>query len=463
MSSKKRAIVRMEGTKYENMKKLERKHIRERGSVRWRDASIAVDFVETNVDALQDREDQYQALMKSLSGDIALIEEQNQQALLEQETEFLNQLSSVEYEMSQTTTTLLQQQSATYENLLQEIHGAFTNEINDLREELDGIHLNQQEKNAIASSYLDDIDRTFEWLRNTYDWEFFFPGDSLDFERRIDTASENYYLGMPEAVVSQAQSILMDLTKRRVELEQQTAQWTFLRGIIAQRVDSLLQVIEESRHVKPVDLEMQVIEDVELLDVDYWSRGHLSEIEENLQQVNRVVLHPQCNQSITELQDWVNRLGDGVDEKLSSIVMFARYNALDAQIRRNLAAIASEVMEANGFRVVDYSEDTDAIQEPFFVIMQDDHGGEVTIDISPEEGYINNISIDMRESMPVMEYQLENQRREVMDELHRRGVTVQRLDQQKDPQPGLLPRISESSPAFETVEQPVEEWKRHLR
>ena len=429
MSSKKRAIVRMEGKKYEEMKKLEKKHIRERSSIRWREASVATDYVESNVKEMEERQNQYKELVNNLSGDMALIEEQTQNKLLEQEISFLNQLNAIEYEMNLSTEDLLRQQSETFDCVIHEVQSSYNTELDQLDEAVHQIQAGQQEKEQMSLRQLEDVDQIYEWIRSTYDWEFFKPGEMREIEHRIDIATENYYKGMTEASVAQSQSIQSDLIKTRYALEQIVSEWNLLRGMIDQRITQLELVIQESREVQPVDLEMNVIEDVDALDVNYWSQGRLVEVEEKLDHIKHLVQHDQCNQDIGQLQKILKHLGDEMDDRLSGIIMYARYNALDAQIRRNLATIAADVMTANGFQVVDYSDNVLAIQEPFFVLMQDDHGGEVKIDIAPEEGYVNNISIEMSESTSVMEFQLESQRRDVIDELNRRGVSVERLDQ----------------------------------
>lgn len=461
MSSKKRAIVRMEGTKYENMKKLEKAHIRERGSVKWSDATIAVGFAEENATAMQERHAQYEALITNLHGDIALIEEQTQNALVQQELAFINQLSSVEYEMNRSTDELLRQQNHTFEYLIQEVQLTYQAELEQVREDFDQFTMQQNEKDQAALHAIEDVDAIFDWIRNSYDWEFFLPNDLIDFERRLDTASENYYSGMPEAALAQAQDIQHDLLKRRLELEQKTAEWSLLRGMVAQRTNELLQVIDENRFIKPVDLEMNVVEGVDLLDTNYWSQDHLSEVEEKLQQIQRSVNHRQCDLTMDELSILWDRLGENVEEKLASVLMYARYNALDAQIRRSLATIAADVMEANGFRVVSHSDDINAIQEPFFILMQDDYGGEISIDISPDEGYINNISIEMSESAPIMDYQLENQRQELIEALNSRGVAVQRLDKPTQARSTNENISAPSSRRRETVILPQSEAHNH--
>jgi hypothetical protein len=418
----------MEGKKYEEMKKLEKSHIRERSSIQWRDASVATNYVEENIQAMQERQNQYNDLVESLNGDLSLIESQNQQALVDQEITFLNQLRDVEYEMTLSTEEMFRQQNASFDAMIREVQQSYRAEMDEVHDAISLINADLQEKDQLGIRAIEDADRLYEWIRSSYDWEFFIPGEMREIEYRIDTATENYYQGLAETTVAQAQGIQLDLEKTRAILEKKVSQWNFLRGMIDQRIYQLLNVIEEIREVQPVDLEMNIIADAAPLDVDYWSEGKLTEIEEKLAHLQRLVQNDHCNLEIDEMRSWMEKLDEKVDERLSGIIMLARYNALDGQIRRNLATIAADVMAANGFKVVEYSDDPLAIQEPFFVLMRDDHGGEITIDIAPDEGYINQISIQMSESTPVMEFQLENQRREVIDALNRRGVGVERLD-----------------------------------
>ena len=224
---------------------------------------------------------------------------------------------------------------------------------------------NQRDKDQYAIELIEGTDQFFEWMRTNYDWDFFFPDDLVSFERRIDSANDSYYMGMAEAAVAQIQEIKNDLQKTRLELEKKQSEWALLRGMIDQRITKLLEIIEENRYVLPVDLKMNVIEDVDLLDVNYWSQDRLVELEEKLLQMKSRIQNEKCDVLTDDLKKWLSLIGENIEEKLASTIMFARYNALDAQIRRNLATIAADVMAANGFQVVNYDDDINGIQEPF--------------------------------------------------------------------------------------------------
>lgn len=431
MSAKKRAIVRLERQEYQELKKLEKKHIKEKSEIQWKEADVAVSYVEENFQVMKDRQDNYRQLVDSLSNDLAQIELTTQDALITQENDFLNQLNDLEVEMSRNAEDLLHQQNETFNYLIQTVDQTYRDEVQALEQEMQLILSNQRDKEQYAIDLIEGTDQFFEWIRANYDWDFFQPDELIAFERRIDSANESYFMGMAEASVAQIQEIKCDLIKTRIELEKKQSEWTLLRGMIDQRITKLLEIIEESRYVLPVDLQMNVIANVDLLDVNYWSRDRLEDLEEKLIQMQLRIQDEKCEVTSEELRNWLSLIGDNVEEKLASTIMYARYNALDAQIRRNLATIAADVMAANGFQVVDHSDDVDGIQEPFFVLMQDDHGGKVSIGVTPEEGYINNISIELSESTPVMDYQIENQRQEVIGELNRLGVVVERLDRPK--------------------------------
>lgn len=435
MSAKKRAIVRLERQEYQELKKLEKRHIKEKSAVQWKEADVAVSYVEENLEAMKDREDSYRQMVNSLTNDLTKMETTTQDALISQEKTFLDQLSIMETDMSRNADDLIRQQNETFNYLIQTVDQTYRNEIEVLEEELGLIASNQRAKEQFAIDLIEGTDQFFEWIRTNYDWDFFNPDDLVAFERRIDSASESFFMGMPEAAVAQIQEIRSDLVRSHVELEQKQSEWAILRGMLDQRITQLQGVIEESRYVLPVDLQMNVIENVDLLDVNYWSQDRLIELEEKLFQMKANVRDQRCAVTSDELRNWLELIGENVEEKLASTIMYARYNALDAQIRRNLATIAADVMAANGFQVVDYSDDVNGIHEPFFVLMQDDHGGKVSIGVTPEEGYINNISIELSESTPVMDYQIENQRRDVIGELNRRGVVVERIDV---PEPGTI-------------------------
>ena len=427
MSAKKRAMIRLDRREYDELKKLEKMHIKDRSNVSWHQAEVAAGYVQGNINEMLERQEEYQQMVTSLNGELDQIENQNHQALLQQEQEFLNHISTLESEMGHRTEDLLQQQDDIFNAVIDDLQFTHAQEIEDLSHQLEDLDQSIQEKREIALNLIEDVDQYYEWMRNAYDWEFFNPQILMEFEHQIDQATENYYQGLLEASILQNQQTRRELQKARMQMEQRQAEWSFLRGVIDQRITQYEQVIQESQFVQPVDLKMNIIEDVEPLNVNLWSQGKLGKITEALDGMKSAVQEENCKLQAEEMREWLSS-ADTLDDDIAATIMLARYNALDAQIRRNLATVVTEVMEENGFQVVDHNADTSGIHEPFFVLMQDDHGGEMSIDITPEQGYINNISIEMADKSPVMEYELEERRREVVAELSRRGVAVERLD-----------------------------------
>jgi KaiC/GvpD/RAD55 family RecA-like ATPase len=458
MSAKKRAIVRLEKQEYQELKKLEKKHIKQKTAVEWKEADVAVSYVEENLQAMKERQDNYRQLVDSLTTDLTQMEFATQDALISQENHFVDQLNFMEIEISRNAEQLIQQQNETFNYLIHTVDQSYQEEIQHLNQKMQYILSNQRDKDQYAIELIEGTDQFFEWMRTNYDWDFFFPDDLVSFERRIDSANDSYYMGMAEAAVAQIQEIKNDLQKTRLELEKKQSEWALLRGMIDQRITKFLEIIEENRYVLPVDLKMNVIEDVDLLDVNYWSQDRLVELEEKLLQMKSRIQNEKCDVLTDDLKKWLSLIGENIEEKLASTIMFARYNALDAQIRRNLATIAADVMAANGFQVVNYDDDINGIQEPFFVLMQDDHGGQVSIGVTPEEGYINNISIELSESTPVMDYQIENQRREVIGELNRRGVAVERIDTPQH----VIAEDSQSYGNFKETSSTILPQKQHI-
>ena len=90
----------MEKQEYQELKKLEKKHIKQKTAVEWKEADVAVSYVEENLQAMKERQDNYRQLVDSLTTDLTQMEFATQDALISQENHFVDQLNFMEIEIS---------------------------------------------------------------------------------------------------------------------------------------------------------------------------------------------------------------------------------------------------------------------------------------------------------------------------------------------------------------------------
>ena len=438
MSARKRVTVKMDRAEYERLMALEQDAIAARGKVNWSEAAIAAGLMQAHADEVEARQREYHQLVRSFDRELSMLEKEAGHALVAQERNFLQELNAMEIEMGRNTDFLIFQQNENIAEIFEQLQDLYRQyhdgiiERFEYEENIDGA------KRQYASNLLREVNLIFDWMRDTYPWDIYNPKELLLFERMSDQAFENFHEGLIEASVSQSQSLLNDLLKARLELEQQQAEWQFLRSLALQRIDDYLHLSREYRFVPPVDLAMNLLTDVDPIYVNHWSGDSLATFERELVAMRDQLFQTDQTISIDQLRLWIEKESTQFDKRLAEIVMKARYNALDAQIRRSVASIVADVLAENGFEVCDYSKENTGVQQPFWLSLADDVGGEAVVDITPEHGFRNMVTIDFSDTSPIMEEELQNRYDGVARVLREQGIHVEMVgDESKSTgQPG---------------------------
>ncbi|HET60137.1 MAG TPA: hypothetical protein ENN32_07190, partial [Chloroflexi bacterium] len=425
MSARKRVTVKMDRAEYERLMALEQDAIAARGKVNWSEAAIAAGLMQAHADEVEARQREYHQLVRSFDRELSMLEKEAGHALVAQERNFLQELNAMEIEMGRNTDFLIFQQNENIAEIFEQLQDLYRQyhdgiiERFEYEENIDGA------KRQYASNLLREVNLIFDWMRDTYPWDIYNPKELLLFERMSDQAFENFHEGLIEASVSQSQSLLNDLLKARLELEQQQAEWQFLRSLALQRIDDYLHLSREYRFVPPVDLAMNLLTDVDPIYVNHWSGDSLATFERELVAMRDQLFQTDQTISIDQLRLWIEKESTQFDKRLAEIVMKARYNALDAQIRRSVASIVADVLAENGFEVCDYSKENTGVQQPFWLSLADDVGGEAVVDITPEHGFRNMVTIDFSDTSPIMEEELQNRYDGVARVLREQGINVE--------------------------------------
>jgi gas vesicle protein len=425
MSARKRVTVKMDRAEYERLMALEEDAIAARGKVNWSEAAMAAGLMQAHTDEVEARQREYHQLVRSFDRELSALEQEAGHALVAQERNFLQELSLMEIEMGRNTDLLISQQAEGIAEAFEELQDHYQQHFESIIERFEERNDHESAKQQLASNLLAEANLIFDWMRDAYQWELYKPKDQLLFERMSDQAYENFHNGLFEASISQSQNLLNDLLRARLELEQQQAEWQFLASLALQRIDNYLHLSREYRFVPPVDLAMNLLTEVDPIYVNHWSGDNLATFERELAAMREQLLRTDHQMSTDSLRLWIEKESTQFDNRLAEIVMKARYNALDAQIRRSVASIVADVLAENGFEVYDYSKENTGVQQPFWLALADDLGGEAVVDITPEQGFRNMVAIDFSDASPVMEDELQKRYDGVARVLREQGINVE--------------------------------------
>jgi hypothetical protein len=186
---------------------------------------------------------------------------------------------------------------------------------------------------------------------------------------------------MYEAAVQAGQQAYSTLSDLRGKLEILENERRFLILHCCEMVDLLLAQAEASDFVQAYDLEGKTLPYE--IQVDFWTRGQLAGIREELTQWRVYLEGPPQSFALADLREWSQDLFPAYRKRFANILLDARIQALNSQLRINIADLVVQALNQQGFglqRADYFSQDT---REPFQAELQNYEGDSIVIEVLP--------------------------------------------------------------------------------
>jgi hypothetical protein len=124
---------------------------------------------------------------------------------------------------------------------------------------------------------------------------------------------------------------------------------------------------------------------MEQVDLDYWTDGKYRHLVEVCRKVATRFVQEQQQISTEELTRMQTELFPVIMERFESIVYEARLNALNSQLRMNIAEKALEALETHGFKLNEAGYVDKDMRAPFMAYLDNADGSRVTIQVLPTD------------------------------------------------------------------------------
>jgi hypothetical protein len=234
-----------------------------------------------------------------------------------------------------------------------------------------------------ASDSLRDGRAMHNLIRDTLPHERLAPGELARHERRLATARDNLNEGNPDAALAVAQEAYFGLSDLRIELELRDREWRVARTAAGESLIRLDALIDQEAVRDARDEAGRALEDVKL-DVDYWARGELSRLRDEVAELLGVVRDDEKPMSAEELRDVVEDRAPKLEERLEEIVERAGMQQLASQLRVNLAdAVVRTLDDTAGYEFEDGTYVGEDQREAFYAKLVHENGNEIVVDVSP--------------------------------------------------------------------------------
>lgn len=320
--------------------------------------------------------------LEGMSDQARRFEQQTTQRLRENSRRLRQALDDNTRNLRAETGQLLREQREALQQAITEERRDRQHQLAQLTQGIDALQRDQARAAEIAEGYLADARQLCAALREL-PHERFAPGELAALERRLSTAESNRQDRLGAFGLSGAQSLYHDLSDLRVKLELADLEWRLCRSAAEQALRVVEDLIRQNHVLTLTAADGQAVRDNKP-DVDYWSRGALSRLREEVTVLLDRLHDEQAPMSVQELQTVVDRTAPELEQRLDTIVRQAGTAVFASQLRTNFADLIAEALETNHQYEVTESCFAGADQrDTFYAKSTHLNGNEVVIEVEP--------------------------------------------------------------------------------
>lgn len=296
-------------------------------------------------------------------------------------------------------------------------------QINSVRSDVDQILEKEAANVGTATAIVQDVERLIQETAKTFpEHEKFAPGRLENLQRRLDSAKGDINMN-PGGAISLAKERLFDVLDLQQELEQKEWEFNDWFGRAQNAYSSLFENIRNNRSYT-----LGEDDDAAQLEVDYWTLGEMSALEEK---VEEALSHLRANRSAISLEELKSLLKDshpGLAKELESLIATAVGRAVASQVRAEMADSIKESFASQGYRIVASGYEQDDQRKGYLVKVRNVAGTELVVMISPNASLEENtidLSVERGSIPPELRAELDQKIRE---DLRAAGVNMGALE-----------------------------------
>lgn len=335
---------------------------------------------------MDQRWQQFQNTADKLRSDLATLERQSQRRLREGLAQARAEYTGLVAQERSERIEHEQQMRAEYHSLIEQERAERQQQINELQSRVSQIENREETLQQMAGAWLQDL-RILQDDVAKLPHQRFSPGSMDRITGLIAQAALNLRNGASQASLGQAQTAYFDLVELRSEVlyREQQFEAEYLRALEA--VKLLIEEVRANREAVIAGDEAATDEDEKKeieVDVDFWSRGRLSQISERLQEIESRLEKEKETLSLEQvmhLEEEASFLG----QRLPEAVEAARLTIINSQACYNVAEIVAEVMEEQGYSVEEGTYEGEDQRGAYAVKMRNLGGDEFVTIITPSQ------------------------------------------------------------------------------
>lgn len=321
-------------------------------------------------------------------------------------------------------TTMIAEERAERERQIAQEAQTRQREIDRLEHQIHDLQAAERARVVWAQEWIANAHHMYDTVAKQEPHERFAPGRLAIMRRTLELAQQNASLA-PQGAVAQAQQAYHELSDFRIELQMLEQEWQQWRHAALEQAREVLAMARASRTCSAEDgsgrdLALQ-------MEVDHWTGGELSRLEVELAQLTAQIEDSNSTLTTDQLREIATRRSLDLRKRLDDVIDHGRRAIIASQMRANIAQLAVEALESQGFHLVDTTWGGNDHRKGFAAKVQHLDGREVMVTVDPDPAQVgqNHLRIltfdEASEASPALRMQ---QAREVSESLAEQGLAA---------------------------------------
>ena len=395
MSGYKRATVTISEQEYRRLHETDMKRrFRGHTKTKARNSGQAPDLANT-LRQMENRQRQLEAAFGSLDQNFVQNEAATEtvQEILMQHARCYESLAAIVEETASNAGDSLAHLSQHFTEAMDREREQYRDHLQSLVRRLDTSEQREQVKADAARRWLRQSVVLADFIQEQFDHERFRPGTLSKIFQRLNFAQNNLAQGFFESSLQVSQQAFLELSELHFELEQCVVEW---QNGYEKAQHGLHQVLTDLElHPSVNALGLQGEELTEQVDLDYWTQGKYRHLLNVCRKVMTRLVQDQAHLSTEELGRIQTELLPVMTERFESIVYEARLNALNSQLRMNIAEQALQALEIHGFRLNESGYANKDMRAQFMAVLENSDGSRVRIQVLPKDSSTQELTNEL--------------------------------------------------------------------
>ncbi len=445
MSGHKRATITIREDEYRKLQEAEMKLRAEQKERADQELKMYTNEIFTSAFAeMEQRQHYYEQVISSLDSDLGNLERETAQTLFTQQADFYHEIEERMNDTWENTTQFVDQVSQSYKNLLEKEHRHHQSQLGALNRQLVHIQDNQQQKYILAETWFNCAVTLRDFIEDQYDFNRFAPGQTEKFDNELTLAYDNLQQDMPEAAFVSSQQVYLRLSALRLEIEKVMSEWQVLFHTTYRTARKLSKLAKENRECPAIDLNGNELSFS--IDLKKWAGGKYVTLIRQINEITSILRNDAHRLTIQDLKNYLQEVLPQLEKELDNLIHQARWEVVNSQIRINIADLALQALEKQGFVMNEGGYVNNDMRKTYFASMRNIEGSEVVIYVDPGRENTNALVIDSKDQIPRTEHELRKRFQEISQTLLQYGLKVGPMEVESTPIPGAV----EKSPAEQT-------------